>query len=179
MHLFSDLVERCTGDTLIRLDQLNTDVLHELQVSGSTNMVKALQAVQLQKVIFAVGMFSIFEAQLQNAFGDHTGHAFDTVREVLKERNQGTLNTRFLDVQDAINALKHGRGRSYDRLIARVADLEFRVRLPDELYFVEGDASEVDSLVLVDERFISTCSEVIVQVSDALRDWNPQLKFYL
>ncbi len=43
-------------------------MIEQIQTSSATVHIKQLQMQQLQRSIFAVGMFSIFEAHLQNGF---------------------------------------------------------------------------------------------------------------
>lgn len=74
--------------------------------------------IQLQKAILAVGMFSMFEAMLQNCLNCIDG--FRDASAILLSQNQHVLNERFCDLQLAINVLKHGRGRSYDELVKKV-----------------------------------------------------------
>jgi hypothetical protein len=64
MHRFAELVDHCTAFTSEALRQANERALDGLQTSAATPLVKALQMVQLQKAISAVGMFSLFEANL-------------------------------------------------------------------------------------------------------------------
>lgn len=64
MHNYSELIKQSTSSTLRALDNLNLSLTQ--QNDGSTNLVKNLQIVTLQKSIIAVGIFSMFEAQLQN-----------------------------------------------------------------------------------------------------------------
>ena len=67
MHSFVELVDRGAAFTLDALKQANEKALDGLQTSAATPSVKTLQMVKLQKAISAVGMFSIFEAILQDA----------------------------------------------------------------------------------------------------------------
>lgn len=71
--------------------------------------------LRLQKVILAVGMFSIFEASLQRGLDFQDG--FKAAGHILDQHNKTVLRQVFTDVQKAINVLKHGRGRSYDQLL--------------------------------------------------------------
>jgi len=48
------------------LAQANEKVIDELQTSAATPLVSALQMIRLQKVVSAVGMFSIFAAMVQD-----------------------------------------------------------------------------------------------------------------
>lgn len=73
MQEFTELVDHCTAFTLKALEQASERVLDSLQTSAGTPLVKALRMVQLQKAISAVGMFSLFEARLQDSLECHNG----------------------------------------------------------------------------------------------------------
>jgi hypothetical protein len=66
MHHFSALVYRSTAFSLQALQEVESKILEQLQTSGSTNLVKNLQMIQLQKAIIAIGIFSMFESILQD-----------------------------------------------------------------------------------------------------------------
>jgi len=66
MHSFAELIDRCTAFTLNALAQANEKVIDELQTNAATPLVSALQMIRLQKVVSAVGMFSIFAAMVQD-----------------------------------------------------------------------------------------------------------------
>jgi hypothetical protein len=167
MHTFTDLVDRCTAFTLETLRVANERSIDALQTSAATSLVKALQMVQLQKVILAVGMFSLFEAILQDGLCCSDG--FREATDILDREGEAVLKERFCDLQLAINVLKHGRGRSYDALVAKSGALRFRVKLPGEAFFCEGDVSEVSTLIEVDDTFVLSCAEVISEVTEAIR----------
>ena len=137
--------------------------------SSPTNM--ALQMVQLQKVILAVGMFSIFEAALQDGLKCRNG--FEESKKILNRAGMVDLSDRFDVLCLAINVLKHGQGRSYDTLIGRSATLPFRIKLPDEPFFSEGDVSEVSTLIEVDDEFVQSCGGMIFEVSQAIKQLRP------
>ena len=167
MHDFFDLVNRSTIYTLENLKNINTEVVEALQTSSSTPLIKALQMIELQKVIYAVGMFSIFEARLQEIFKD-AKYAFDQAEKVLKEKDEFTLYEKFHDLRQAINVLKHGDGKSYDILLQKEQQLPFRIKKRDESFFCEGDISEVTSLIKVDDEFVKYCAEIIYEVSKVI-----------
>ena len=173
MHSFAELVDHCTAFTLDALAQANESVIEALQTSAATRLVKALQMVQLQKAISAVGMFSIFEAMLQDGLECKDG--FREAQNVLDEAGETALKDRFVDLQLAVNVLKHGRGRSYDALVAKADRLPFRVKPPGEAFFFEGDVSEVATLIEVDDAFVLSCAEVIRQVSEAVQKARPEV----
>lgn len=171
MHSFDELAYRCAIFTLESLQDVNERTVEALQTSAATSLVKTLQMIQLQKVIFAVGMFSIFEASLQDRLSCSDG--FRETGEILDQQGENELKEKFSDLAAAINVLKHGRGRSYDALVAKAQMLPFRVKMPDQAFFFEGDVSEVSTLVEVDDEFVQRCGNVIGQVSQVLRRARP------
>jgi hypothetical protein len=164
MHSFTELVDRCTTFTLNALGDANVRTVEALQVSGATTLVKTLQMIQLQKAIFAVGMFSMFEATLQECLKCKNG--FLQAKKILEREKESILKERFDNFYLAINVLKHGHGDSYRALIDKAASLPFRVKLPTEAFFFEGDVSEVSTLIEVDDSFVLACASVIRDVSD-------------
>ena len=167
MHSFPDLADRCTTFTLAALNEANKRTIEALQTSGATALVKALQMIQLQKAIFAIGMFSIFDAILQEGLECNAG--LDKATKILANAGDHNLKESFEQLHLAVNVLKHGRGRSYEKLIGMGSTLPFRVMAPDEAYFEEGDVSEVSSLVLVDDAFVQRCGSVIAEVALVIR----------
>ena len=156
MHRFDELVQHGAEFSLSALNEASANVAKELETSASTRLVKALQMLQLQKAVLAVGMFSIFEATLQDELGCQDGFREAAAR--LDAKGQAALRERFGDMQLAINVLKHGRGRSYDALVAKAAALPFKVKLPDESFFSEGEA--MSRSVLNDERAAAPVGDV-------------------
>ncbi len=171
MHSFDDLVYRGTSFTLNALEEVNSKVIEELQTSGSTIAVKNLQMIQLQKVILAIGMFSFFDSILQEGLSCRNG--FEEAKKVLIQKGKVELHGRFDDFVCAINVLKHGRGRSYDALVAKSGSLPFRIKLPEENFFYEGDVSEISTLIEVDDKFVLNCAELIELVSKEIRNEIP------
>lgn len=171
MHEFTELVDRSTSFTLTKLGELQEQLIAELEESGSTIAVKNLQMVELQKAIMSVGMFSIFEAMIQDALGG--GQSFSALRRLLEREREQELLTQFNWYALAVNVLKHGRGRSYNELLSVADRLPFRVKREDEAFFFEGDVSEIDTLVQVDEAFVLGCAEVIRDASVVVRRFDP------
>ena len=170
MHAFSDLVQRSTAFSLNALEVAQQSVIEGLQTSAATPLVKALQMIQLQKAISAVGMFSMFDAILQARLQCADG--FREAAGLLESKGEVALSERFSDLQLAVNVLKHGKGRSYDALVQKASSLPFRVKLPDEAFFNEGDVAEVSTLVEVDDAFVLLCAEVIYAVSVSIQSAN-------
>lgn len=171
MHRFTELVDRSTSFTLMKLSELHDQLYQELEVSGSTVAVKNLQMVNLQKAITAVGIFSIFEAMLQDSLRDH--HSFDALRKILFREREILLLQRFDWFALAINVLKHGKGPSYDKLLGKADELPFRIKRQGQAFFFEGDVAEINTLVQADEVFVLGCAEVIRDVSAVLRRADP------
>lgn len=69
--------------------------------------------------------------------------------------------------------LTHGRGKSYDALVANSEDLPFKIKLPNENFFFEGDVSEISTLIEVDDNFVLNCAELIEQISKEVRNEFP------
>ena len=166
MHAFSELIQHSTAFTLKALGSAQQGLIDKLQCSAATPLIKALQMVQLQRAISAVGMFSMFDAILQEELKCVDG--FRKAEELLEAAGEIALKERFGDLQLAVNVLKHGRGRSYDALVQKVGSLPFRVKLPDEAFFCEGDVAEVSTLIEVDDAFVQLSAEVIHDVSVAI-----------
>jgi hypothetical protein len=166
MHKFSELVQQTTTFTLNAVKtawQASTD---RLEATADTQYVKALQILQLQKAISAVGMFAMFDAQIQRQLECRDG--FAEANQRLDASGNGELRDLFIKLQQAINVLKHGRGRSYDSLVSNASTLPFRIKLPGEAFLNEGDVSEISTLIEVDDKFVLLCADVISQVASAL-----------
>lgn len=174
MHSFTKLIDTCTAFTLETLKEANQQTIEALQTSGVTSLVKTLQMIQLQKAIFVVGMFSIFEANLQDGLKCYNG--FSEAKKILAEQGELYIKECFDDLFLAVNVLKHGRGSSYDTLVTKAESLPFRIKLPDESFFFEGDASEVFTLIKVDDAFVQHCSSVISDVSGVIRRVYPDVR---
>lgn len=117
-------------------------------------------------------MFSIFEANLQDSLGCKNG--FDEARKILDEQGELEMKERFDDLYLAINVLKHGQGRSYNALVAKAKTLPFRMNLPGESFFFEGDVTEVSLLIEVDDSFVQYCGNVISNVSEVIHRVHPE-----
>ncbi|QTN21771.1 hypothetical protein HZ992_16520 [Rhizobacter sp. AJA081-3] len=166
MHAYDELSDHGMEFSLSALNEAYERVVEELQTSSATRLVKALQMVQLQKAVLAVGMFSMFEAMLQDDLNCTDGFREAAAR--LDANGETALRESLGDLQLAINVLKHGRGRSYDTLVGKANALPFRVKLPDEHFFNEGDVSEVSTLIDVDDAFVRRCAAIIREVTAAL-----------
>lgn len=165
MHEFTELIDKCITLTIESLNEINEKTLEALETSANTGLVKTLQMIQLQKVILSVGIFSIFEAWLQEELNCKDG--FKTAKEILKN-NDEQLYKRFDQFYLAINVLKHGRGSSYDKLVIMANELSFTLKMPDQSFFDEGDVSEVSTLIQVDDDFVLNCANIVGQVSKVI-----------
>lgn len=166
MHSFIELVDRSTRFSLATLKEKEEAVVASLQMSAASHLVKTLQMFRLQRAILSVGMFSIFDAIIQDRLKCPNG--FEMARQSLKDVGEETLLSRFSHFSDAVNVLKHGQGRSYDRLLKNIDSLPFSVKKPDEGFFYEGDVAEVSTLIEVDDEFVQNCADVISLVAVAI-----------
>ncbi|EDY5786572.1 hypothetical protein LGP86_004352 [Salmonella enterica] len=171
MHSFCELIERSTSFTLYSLEQAESEVIEKLQTSSATVHIKQLQMLQLQRPIFAVGMFSIFEAHLQNGLSCQNG--FKELRTILDAAGKHELKERFDNYYLAINALKHGDGASFRQLITKIHDLKFDVETPHTPVYEEGDVSAIRSLIKADDAFILGCAELIREISETISEQRP------
>ena len=145
-----------------------------LQTSTATSLVKTLQMIRLQKIILAVGIFSIFEALLQDRLNCNNG--FTEAKNILKQNEDSLLLSRFRNLELAINSLKHGRGKSYNALLEKdMVNSNFNVKQPDEHFFNEGNVSEITTLIDVDDKFIYSCVEIINEVSEVIKKIRPEV----
>jgi hypothetical protein len=160
--------------TLDVLREENGRAIEQLQKSGASSLVKTLQIVNLQKVIIAVGMFSIFEAHLQNGLSCSNG--FSEAKKILEDAGELELKECFDDFCLAINVLKHGYGRSYDALVAKKQSLSFKIKPLNESFFYEGDLAEVSILIEVNDEFVQRCGKVISDVSELIKRVRPEFK---
>jgi len=167
MHSFDNLIQRSTSFTLIALNDAHQQLSETFEYNASTSMVKNLQMIRLTKAIFAVGMFSMFDGELQKKLSCENG--FNQASIILKQKGENNLNQRFLDFKDAINVLKHGDGPSYKRLLKKIEPLPFRMKRHGVHFFEEGDVSEVSTLIEVNDKFIDDCVELISSVYQVIR----------
>jgi hypothetical protein len=166
MHSFAELVNSSTKFALSSLTEAEAETLEALKFSGASVYVKNLQMLQLHRAIIAIGILSLFESVVQDQLGCPNG--FDGVRDCLKRAGENDLRHRFSLFVYAINVLKHGRGSSYDKLIAQKASLPFRIKNSSLESFSEGDVSEIATLIEVDDSFIQECAQLIGQIVDVI-----------
>lgn len=171
MHRFSELILRSTSFTLDSLKEVESKIIELLQTSSSTVLVKNLQMIQVQKAITAIGMFSLFESMLQDGLACKNG--FSEAKSILNQSGNNNLNDRFDDFICAINVLKHGKGRSYDTLVAKSGMLSFKIKMPGENFFNEGDISEISTLIEVNDDFVLDCARLIETISEEIRKARP------
>lgn len=172
MHSYSDLIYRCSAFTLENLHQANEKTIEALQTSGSTILVKTIQMIQLQKVIHSIGIFSMFEAILQDELECKNG--FVDAKIILQQQNANELYENFIDMELAINILKHGQGRSYNTLIAKNGGtLRRYIKELNEDNFEEGDIANIQTLIEVDDDFVIHCSNTIYEVAETVKKSRP------
>ena len=162
-----DLIPLAADFSVAGHERAEADNLARLESSGATRLVAAARMLTMHATIIATGTISVFEALLQQSFG--WDQPLSRLDKHLREQGQDDLAERFLDYRDAINVLKHGAGRSHDRLLARKARLDFPVRAVDQPFHNEGDISEIGTLVRADAGFVRNCGKLVTEVAEALR----------
>jgi hypothetical protein len=167
MHNFEDLIERGAHFMLSTINAAELEVLKRLETGAAKGDVIALQMLQLQRAVLAVGMFSMLEAHLQGS-GD-AKYAFSEVETRLQNAGESLLGEEFTVLKHAINCLKHGRGSSYVALM-KIPDhrLPFRVKRVGDSFFNEGDVAEAATLIEVDSALLLYCAETVKRVAKKL-----------
>ncbi|RZV14843.1 hypothetical protein D3M61_02470 [Aliarcobacter butzleri] len=166
MHNFNELIQYSTSFNLTSINKETKNLYRNLTTNANTSNIKMLQMIELQKVIISIGMFSMFDAIVQNELNCKNG--FKRINEILIDKNEIELQNSFQDLSMAINVLKHGKGRSYESLLKRIDSLKFKIKEYDEIFFDEGDISEVNTLIKVDDEFVLYCYDVIHEVYNAV-----------
>jgi hypothetical protein len=162
-----DLVSLAADYTVAGQEYAEAQNLAALEKSGATSFVAAARMMTMRSTIVATGTISVFEALLQQSLG--WKNPFLALDDHLRTHGLEDLAERFLDYRAAINVLKHGAGKSHDRLLARRAQLDFPVRDLDQPFHHEGDVSEVSTLVRADVEFVRKCARLVAEVAAALR----------
>jgi hypothetical protein len=164
-HSFESIVSACANTLADGILETETRLLQELETSAATRLIVGLKMMQHQRVIVSVGVFSIFDAHLQDALECEDG--FACAERQLLERGQTQLHEQFLHFRKAINVLKHGQGASYRRLLKDVGKLPFELSREDDQE-VEGVVNDIGGYIIVDDRFIRDCARIAVEVCRAL-----------
>lgn len=168
MQRFIQIISEST-ELHIENSNRNEKLIYDgLQDSGSTRLVINIQKMQWERAIFAIGIFSLFEAVVQNELHIEKGSAFKELKERLKRNNKMELLIKFEEFYCAINVLKHGKGSSYTKLLEKQNSLPFEITLANSVSRNEGDISEIETLVYVDDEFLRSCLAVICECYDEL-----------
>ena len=169
MHNFSELIKLCGNFTINNLNELENKICKELEVNASTVLVKQLQMINLQKFIFIIGVFSIFESILQQELNCENG--LKEAKHILKQKEEFELLERLSKLQLVINALKHGKGRSYNHLIENLDErLINKIKYPNQSFLNEGNINEITALVSIDNKFICENLDLIEEVYSLIGD---------
>lgn len=66
MQRVIQIIFESTESHIENFNKIEELIYMELENSGSTRLVLTLQKMQWERAIFAIGMFSLFEAKIQN-----------------------------------------------------------------------------------------------------------------
>lgn len=168
MQRFIQIVSESTETHIENFNKIEKLVYDEIQNSGSTRLVINLQKMQWERTIFVIGLFSLFEAVIQNELKIEKGSAFKELKRRLEKDRNMELLVRFEEFYYAINVLKHGKGSSYTKLLEKQDSLPFKIITVDSSFRNEGDVSEIETLIYVDDKFLESCLAVICQCYEEL-----------
>lgn len=168
-----DLVPLAADYTVAGQEYAEAHNLKRLDEDGKTSRVVMARMMTMRATIVATGTVSVFEALLQQSLG--WPEPFPRLDKHLRDEGLAELAERFLDYRCAVNVLKHGAGRSHERLLERQARLDFAVREVEQPFHDEGDVSEVSTLVRADVAFVTNCARVVEDVTSALRRTIPDV----
>lgn len=112
-----ELISRAAEFALNHASETEDKLQEELRTSGATSLVSAARMLTMLRAVIAIGSLSVFESVLQQQTG--WDDPFVRVDQELRGNGNDTLADRFLDYRNAINVLKHGKGRSYEALLKR------------------------------------------------------------
>lgn len=150
------------GRSTARQMQAVLDELFEaLQTSGATRLLSGVDICHTQLATSSVGVFSIYESRLQSGFG--WGNPFDEVMKRVNAAGHCHEAKQFDNYRLAINVLKHGTGKSHNKLLDRHDQLEFEVQKVFGDLNQEGDVCPPSDLVVVSVQFLERCCDLVEQ----------------
>lgn len=159
-------LSRAPDMLLTNVKKVSEQCAMNLQTGAQTSDVNGLRTCSMAITIVGVGVIGTFEGMLQSHFG--WVDAYTELDKLLRNKKRDDLADRLLNYRLAVNVLKHGEGRSYDRLLTSRAALPFAIKGRGEAFFDEGDISEVGGLVDTRGPFIENCVEIINEIRDEI-----------
>ncbi|ENG5660868.1 hypothetical protein ABUT75_002436 [Flavobacterium psychrophilum] len=174
MHSFSELILRSSAFLQNTLDEIENKTLNELETNGATIHIKNLQMINLQKAFFFIGVFSYYEALLQERLECKNG--LEEAKKILKENGENLLHEKFIELQYVVNVLKHGKGRSYNQLIEKEnRKINVIIKELEPEYYDEGSIDEISSLIEVNNEFIDESINLINEFSTVIQKYKPEI----
>lgn len=143
----------------------------ELETRAATPLVDGLRMLSFNRTMIAIGVVQSFEGYVQLKKG--WANPVKKIDELLRAEGRSDLADSYSCYYEAINALKHGDGRSYQALRKKLGTLPFAVKASKRDFFVEGDVSEVAQLVQADEDFVRECVAVLEAIIPYVRKAEP------
>jgi hypothetical protein len=170
MHSFDQLAFRAVNILLGGIAEVERISLENLETSARSTDVKNLQAAELARLFVAIGLFASLEAHMSERVRATSTAAklgrrqwSQLVTDLLIARGKPDLASRYDLYWFAHNALKHGPGESFSKLLGH--ELASAVEIND---WQEGDVSQIDALIVVDDKFVRDCLDVTSDVFDEL-----------
>lgn len=152
------------------IEKIEQAAFNSLQEGVATPDVNTLRLCTMQRHILVSGMFSHFESLIE----EYTRRTdpFAWLSADLESKGEIALAASFQDFKDAINALKHGRGKSYKRLLANRHRHGFKVKEENSNFLEEGVVSETPSLIEVDNNFVEDCASLMRKITTIFDSWS-------
>lgn len=89
MQRFIQIISESTETHIENFNRIENLIHEELQQSGSTRLVINLQKMQWERAIFVIGLFSLFEAVIQNELKIEKGSAFKELKiKLARDKNE-------------------------------------------------------------------------------------------
>ena len=79
MHNFNELIQYSTSFNLTSINKETKNLYRNLTTNANTSNIKMLQMIELQKVIISIGMFSMFDAIVQNELNCKNGSLLSNI----------------------------------------------------------------------------------------------------
>lgn len=161
-----ELLQECTKFMIQQIQLAETEILNQLQTRSDTSLLTALRIFRLQRSVQAIGIFQMFESLTQR---QRVGK-MSSIKDELIKQEKFELAHDFKILYQAINVLKHGTGESYLGLLKNNGRIRFKIKKDGENFFQEGDVSEVEALVDLDDSFLLWCSKTLEETYFAIKD---------
>ena len=165
---FPELIFTALEGAVDEAQAMETCCIEELEESAATRFINGIRLARVQNICMVVSAFGILEAEIQRVKG--YGKPFSELINEFRTGDNKDLADRIEIFVKAINTLKHGYGKSHDYLLRYREDLSFDVKERFEDFFLEGDISEVPTLIDITSQFLNGFLESMKEITRAIDD---------